>query len=63
MANGQPKPTFYVAILLVVVGLVALAAWRFGAIGAGGGGRFSPDELKQMATGAEKADSSGITTV
>jgi NitT/TauT family transport system substrate-binding protein len=63
MANGQPKPTFYVAILLVVLGLVALAAWRFGAIGSGGGGRFSPDELKQMATGAEKADSSGITTV
>ena len=63
MANGQPKPTFYGAILLVVLGLVALAAWRFGAIGSGGSGRFSPDELKQMATGAEKADSSGITTV
>jgi NitT/TauT family transport system substrate-binding protein len=62
MANG-PKPAFYVAVLVVVVGLVGLALWRFGAIGTGGGGFFSKEEMAQMATGAEKPDASGITTV
>ena len=33
MANGQPRPAFFVAVLLVVVGLVGLALWRYGAIG------------------------------
>jgi hypothetical protein len=32
MANGQPKPAFYVAVFVVVLGLVGLALWRFGAI-------------------------------
>src|SRR5919199_916350 len=64
MANGQPKPAFYVAVLLVVIGLVGLALWRFGAIGPGGGqGRISQDELKQMQQGAEAPDATGITTV
>src|SRR3989475_11508859 len=67
MANGQPgqpRPTFYVAVLLVVVGLVGLALWQYGAIGPGGqAGRFSADELKQMKSGDEAPDSSGITTV
>ena len=35
MANGQPRPAFYVAVLLVVIGLVGLALWRYGAIGSG----------------------------
>jgi NitT/TauT family transport system substrate-binding protein len=65
MANGQPRPAFYVVAFLVIAGLVGLALWRFGAIGSGGdAGRFTSDELKQMAPGsAEKPDSSGITTV
>ena len=64
MANGQPRPAFYVAVLLVVIGLVGLALWRYGAIGPGGGqGRFSSEEMKQMKGGAEAPDSSGITTV
>jgi NitT/TauT family transport system substrate-binding protein len=65
MANGQPKPAFYVAVLLVVVGLVGLALWRFGSIGPGGGqaGRISDEELKQAKGGAEAPDSTGITTV
>src|SRR5918911_631645 len=64
MANGQPKPAFYVAVLLVVVGLVGLALYRYGAIGPNGsGGRFSSDELKQLQKGAEAPDTSGITTV
>jgi NitT/TauT family transport system substrate-binding protein len=65
MANGQPKPAFYVAVLLVVLGLVGLALWRYGAIapGSGGAGQISDQEIKQMKGGAEAPDSSGITTV
>src|SRR5437773_2389085 len=64
MANGQPRPAFYVAVLLVVLGLVGLAVWRYGAIGPGRqDGRITNEELKQMKGGAEAPDSSGITTV
>jgi NitT/TauT family transport system substrate-binding protein len=65
MANGQqPKPAFYVAALLVIVGLISLAIWRYSATGPGGqGGLFSTEELKQLAGNAEQPDSSGITTV
>jgi len=64
MSNGQPRPAFYVAVLLVVAGLVGLALWRYGAIGPKqAGGQFTADELAKMKTGAEAADSSGITTV
>src|SRR4026207_920072 len=64
MANGQPRPAFYAAVLLVVIGLVGLAFWRYGAIGGGGQtGQISDEELKQMKGGAEAPDSSGITTV
>src|SRR6476661_4540583 len=62
---AQPKPAFYVAVLLVVVGLVGFGLWRFGNIGPGGdqAGRISSDELKQMQKGAEAPDTGGITTV
>jgi NitT/TauT family transport system substrate-binding protein len=65
MANGQPKPAFYVAALLVVLGLVGLALWRYGAIGPRGdqAGSISTEELQQMKGGAEAPDSAGITTV
>src|SRR6478736_2858450 len=64
MANGQPRPAFYVAVLLVVAGLVGLALWRYGAIGPKSStGQFSADELKKMQSGAEAPDSAGITTV
>jgi len=64
MANGQPKPAFYVAVLLVIVGLVGLALWQYGAIGPSKqAGQISNEELKQMKGGAEAPDSSGITTV
>src|SRR2546428_7684787 len=64
MANGQPRPAFYVAVLLVVMGLVGLALWRYGALKPGGqAGQISNEELKQMKGGAEAPDSSGITTV
>jgi len=66
--GGGPRPAFYLAVLVVVVGLVGLALWRFGAISTsrlgGTSGTISKDELQQMAGGgAEAADSSGITTV
>jgi NitT/TauT family transport system substrate-binding protein len=63
---AQPKPAFYVAVLLVVVGLVGFGLWRYGAIHPGSGdqaGRISDEEIKQMKKGAEAPDSSGITTV
>ena len=64
MANGQPRPAFYVAVLLVVLGLVGLALWRYGAIGPKSQtGQFTADELKKMQSGAEAPDSAGITTV
>src|SRR5262245_46701462 len=64
MANGQPRPAFYVAVLLVVAGLVGLALWRYGALGPGGiGGKISNDELAQVKGGAEAPDTGGITTV
>jgi len=44
MANGQPRPAFYAAVLLVVLGLVGLALWRSGAIGPGSKvGQFTSD--------------------
>ncbi len=55
MANGNPKPAFYLAVLVVVLGLVGLGLWRFGALpGIGGGGA--------MESPVESADSQGITT-
>jgi len=64
MSNGQPKPAFYVAVLLVVLGLVGFAVWRYSGMGGGDqSGQFSSDELKQMKKGAEAPDNAGITTV
>jgi NitT/TauT family transport system substrate-binding protein len=64
MADGQPKPAFYVAVLLVVLGLVGLALWRYGAIGPGSQvGKFTTDEINKLKGTAEAPDSAGITTV
>jgi len=64
MANGQPKPAFYTAVLLVVLGLVGLAVWQYGGVRSRlQSGQISQDELKQMKGGAEAPDASGITTV
>ena len=63
MANGQPKPAFYAAVFIVILGLVGLALYRYGAIGSRNQtGQISGDELKQMQKGAEAPDASGITT-
>jgi len=48
----------------MVLGLVGLALWRYGAIGPKSqSGQFTADELKKMQSGAEAPDSAGITTV
>src|ERR1051326_723076 len=61
MANGNPKPAFFLAVLVVVLGLVGFGLWRFGALPGGGkSGSISKDELSRN---AESPDSSGITTV
>jgi NitT/TauT family transport system substrate-binding protein len=62
MANGNPKPAFYLAILVVVAGLVGLGLWRFGALPGTKGGSISKEELAKEAGGAEAPDSQGITT-
>ena len=59
MSNGKPTPAFYLAALVVVVGLVGLGFWRFSGSGGGSDEVISLDELQ----GAEAPDAQGITTV
>jgi NitT/TauT family transport system substrate-binding protein len=62
--QGQPRPAFYLAVLLVVVGLAGYALWRYGAIGPrSDSGQISQEELAQAKGGVEAPDASGITTV
>ncbi len=64
MANGQPKPAFYAAVFIVIVGLVGLALYRYGAIGTS---TPTASDLRRRAQtapeGREAPDASGITTV
>jgi NitT/TauT family transport system substrate-binding protein len=57
MANGSPKPAFYLAVFAVVAGLVGLGIWRFS--GRSGPGGASGGDL---ARAVESPDASGITT-
>jgi NitT/TauT family transport system substrate-binding protein len=60
----RPKPAFFLAVLLVILGLTGYALWRYGAIGSRTQeGQISQEELAQMKGGPEAPDSSGITTV
>ena len=59
MAQGSPKPAFFLAVLLVVGGLVGLALWRFGALP---GTTGSKDDTSKQATGVEASDPQSITT-
>ncbi|MBL8234808.1 MAG: ABC transporter substrate-binding protein, partial [Bryobacterales bacterium] len=61
MASGNPKPAFYLAVLLVVAGLVGLGLWRFGAL-PGTGGSAEPISSKDLTQGVEAPDAKGITT-
>src|SRR5215472_10403479 len=59
MAQGSPKPAFFLAVLLVVGGLVGLALWRFGALP---GTTGSKDDTSKQASGVEATDSQSLTT-
>jgi len=63
MANGKPRPAFYLAVFAVVAGLVGLAMWRFGALPGVRRGDISKEELARQGGGLEAPDSQGITTV
>lgn len=66
VSGGRPRPAFFAAVLLMVVGLVALGLYRFGAlkgvIGAPSAADGSKSELPKD-TGVEAPDNQGITTV
>jgi NitT/TauT family transport system substrate-binding protein len=59
MANGNPKPAFYLAVLAVVLALVGFALWRLGALPSVKGTKVGTQE---MASPTEAPDTSGITT-
>lgn len=61
MANGKPKPAFYLAVFAVVLGLVGLALWRFNALPTSITDRISKSGSSGEAV--EAPDSAGITTV
>src|SRR2546430_2419903 len=66
MPEGSPRPTFYVAVAVVVLALVAFAIWRFGGTPskAPASAPITSNELNQVAGKAPEApDTSGITTV
>jgi NitT/TauT family transport system substrate-binding protein len=76
--GGGPRPAFYLAVLLVVLGLAGLALWRFGAlpdevqhalgvsppaVPTPPAGAAVPQPTAPAAGGAEAPDAGGITTV
>jgi NitT/TauT family transport system substrate-binding protein len=65
MANGKPRPAFYLVMLLVVGALIYYGVNRFGSRAGGeGGSDISADELAKMKGNvAEAPDASSLTTV
>jgi NitT/TauT family transport system substrate-binding protein len=59
MASGNPKPAFYLAVFAVVIGLVALGLWRFGALPGSKGAKAGKDVMTSV---TEAPDTGGITT-
>ena len=59
MANGNPKPAFYLAVFVVVIALVGLGLWRFGALPGVKKQDVGKEELQQK---VESPDTQGITT-
>lgn len=56
---AQPKPAFYVAVFLVVAGLVGYGLWRFSSLPQKVDGIISKEDI---GGGAEAPDAQGITT-
>ena len=61
MASGNPKPAFYLAVFAIVVGLVGLGLWRFGALQGLKVGKSGKGGA-EMTSVTEAPDTSGITT-
>lgn len=63
--SGKAKPGFYIAIFLVIAGLVGLAVWRFGSKEAGQEGQGKEDIKlpKKGGDTAEAPDGNDLTTV
>jgi len=59
--SSKPKPGFYIAIFLVIAGLVGVAVWRFS--GKDDEGEKIPDEVTLPDQTAEAVGQAGITTV
>src|SRR6266496_884265 len=61
---GNPKPGFYVALLLVVAGLVGFAFYRFRSVSEKAGPAAQAQAQKELPEGTkgEAQDTSGITT-
>jgi len=69
---GKPKPTFYIAVFVVIAGLLGFALWRLNSSDEGSkqsGSKadkaqtFSKEDMDKVKQPAEAADSEGITTV
>src|SRR5438046_9304097 len=59
MAQGNTRPAFFLAVFAIVIGLVGLGLWRFGALSGAKSTNVSKDEMKTV---TEAPDTSGITT-
>jgi NitT/TauT family transport system substrate-binding protein len=62
MASGNPKPAFYLAVFAVVIALVGLGLWRFGALPGSKGAKAGKPGGAEMTSATEAPDTSGITT-
>jgi len=62
MASGNAKPAFYLAVLAIVIGLVGLGLWRFGALPGSKGAHSGKAGGGEMTSVTEAPDTSGITT-
>jgi NitT/TauT family transport system substrate-binding protein len=56
---SSPRPAFFLAVFVVVAGLVGLGLWRFGALPGSKATKINKDE---MSVKTEAPDSAGITT-
>ena len=59
MANGNPRPAFFLAVFAIVIGLVGLGLWRFGALPGSKSAKISKEEMSSV---TEAPDAGGITT-
>src|SRR5688572_4545435 len=64
MANGKPRPMFYLTMLVIVGGLIYIGVNRFSKRGASGDtSTMSAEELANMKGGVEAPDDASLTTV